>query len=48
MNRRVYLYFLVTIVLGAILGGVGIYYFCGIPAAFSATRVSTKIVRWRT
>jgi len=27
MTRRVYLYFVVTIVLGAILGGVGVYYF---------------------
>jgi len=27
MTRRVYLYFLATIVLGAILGGVGVYYF---------------------
>ncbi len=27
MNRRVYLYFLVTIFLGAILGGAGTYYF---------------------
>jgi len=27
MTRRVYLYFFVTIILGAILGGVGVYYF---------------------
>jgi len=27
MTRRVYLYFVVTITLGAILGGVGVYYF---------------------
>jgi Spy/CpxP family protein refolding chaperone len=27
MTRRVYLYFILTIVLGAILGGVGVYYF---------------------
>jgi len=27
MTRRVYLYFVLTIVLGAILGGVGVYYF---------------------
>jgi len=27
MNRRIYLYFILTIVLGAILGGVGTYYF---------------------
>ena len=27
MNRRVYLYFIVTIFLGAILGGSGTYYF---------------------
>jgi len=27
MNRRVYLYFLVTIFLGAVLGGAGTYYF---------------------
>ena len=27
MTRRVYLYFVATIVLGAILGGVGVYYF---------------------
>ena len=26
MTRRVYLYFLATIVLGAVLGGVGVYY----------------------
>jgi Spy/CpxP family protein refolding chaperone len=27
MTRRVYLYFVATIVLGAILGGAGVYYF---------------------
>ncbi len=27
MTRRVYLYFVATIILGAILGGVGVYYF---------------------
>ena len=27
MTRRVYLYFIVTIILGAILGGAGVYYF---------------------
>jgi len=27
MTRRVYLYFVVTIILGAVLGGVGVYYF---------------------
>jgi len=27
MTRRVYLYFIVTIILGAVLGGVGTYYF---------------------
>ena len=27
MSRRVYVYFIVTIILGAILGGVGAYYF---------------------
>jgi hypothetical protein len=27
MSRRVYLYFLITAVLGATLGGVGVYYF---------------------
>jgi len=27
MTRRVYLYFAVTIILGAVLGGVGVYYF---------------------
>lgn len=27
MTRRVYLYFAATIVLGAVLGGVGVYYF---------------------
>jgi Spy/CpxP family protein refolding chaperone len=27
MTRRVYLYFIVTIILGAILGGSGVYYF---------------------
>jgi len=27
MTRRVYLYFVLTIVLGAILGGAGVYYF---------------------
>ena len=27
MNRRVYLYFVVTTLLGAILGGAGTYYF---------------------
>jgi Spy/CpxP family protein refolding chaperone len=27
MTRRVYLYFIVTIILGAVLGGVGVYYF---------------------
>ncbi len=27
MTRRVYLYFLATAILGAILGGVGVYYF---------------------
>jgi Spy/CpxP family protein refolding chaperone len=26
MTRKVYLYFIVTIILGAILGGVGVYY----------------------
>ena len=26
MTRRVYFYFVATIVLGAILGGVGVYY----------------------
>ena len=27
MTRRVYFYFFVTTILGAILGGVGVYYF---------------------
>jgi Spy/CpxP family protein refolding chaperone len=27
MTRRVYLYFVATVVLGAILGGVGVYYY---------------------
>jgi Spy/CpxP family protein refolding chaperone len=27
MTRRVYLYFVVTILLGAVLGGVGVYYY---------------------
>jgi len=27
MTRRVYLYFVVTIILGAVLGGVGVYYY---------------------
>jgi Spy/CpxP family protein refolding chaperone len=27
MTRRIYLYFFVTIILGAVLGGVGAYYF---------------------
>jgi Spy/CpxP family protein refolding chaperone len=27
MNRRVYLYFVVTIALGAVLGGAGVYYY---------------------
>ncbi|MGA2985193.1 MAG: hypothetical protein ABSG32_15390 [Terriglobia bacterium] len=27
MTRRIYLYFFVTIILGGILGGVGVYYF---------------------
>ncbi|HTS72051.1 MAG TPA: hypothetical protein VMO17_24005 [Terriglobia bacterium] len=27
MTRRVYLYFAVTIILGAVLGGAGVYYF---------------------
>src|SRR5271157_1796694 len=27
MTRRVYLYFVVTIILGAVLGGAGVYYF---------------------
>jgi Spy/CpxP family protein refolding chaperone len=27
MTRRAYLYFFVTIILGAVLGGVGVYYF---------------------
>ena len=27
MSRRVYLYFVVTIALGAVLGGAGVYYY---------------------
>ncbi len=27
MTRRVYLYFIATIILGAVLGGVGVYYY---------------------
>jgi Spy/CpxP family protein refolding chaperone len=27
MTRRIYLYFAVTVILGAILGGVGVYYY---------------------
>jgi Spy/CpxP family protein refolding chaperone len=44
MTRRVYLYFVATIILGAVLGGVGVYYFLWYtgriqhPHAFSKDR----------
>jgi len=38
MTRRVYLYFIVTITLGAILGGVGVYYFLWYTGRLQHTR----------
>ena len=49
MTRRVYLYFVVTIILGAVLGGVGVYYFLWYtgriqhPRGFSKERAITHL-----
>lgn len=43
MTRRVYLYFAVTIILGAVLGGAGVYYFLWYNGRLQHPHVFNKI-----